>query len=483
MRASSEGERGAAPGTAEAGSAQPVLLVFSDDWGRHPSSCQHLVSHLLGGWRVLWVNTIGTRRPSLDWYTLRRGAGKLGEWLAGGAAARGSAQPGAGSNPRVIAPAMWPSFRSRAARALNRALLARAIAPRLAAGGPAVALTTLPIVADLVGVLPVARWVYYCVDDLAAWPGLDRASLERMERRLLERVDAVVAVSEHLRERLAGLGREATLLTHGVDLEHWGWADRPPAGGQGREVAPRTGGVDSEHQGRADRPPAGGQGREVAPRTGGVDPPEHQGRADRPPAGGQGREVVPRARRVGPEHPRPADRPLPPGLEAAPRPWVVFWGLIDARLDVAWLRALGERMEKGSIVLAGPEEDPDPALGEVPRLVRTGPLAYAALPALAAAAGVLVMPYRDLPATRAMQPLKLKEYLATGCPVVASALPAVAEWADACDVCASAGEFCARVLERLAGSGLPAVQRAARERLAAEGWAAKAALLERILRP
>jgi len=135
MRASSEGERGAAPGTAEAGSAQPVLLVFSDDWGRHPSSCQHLVSHLLGGWRVLWVNTIGTRRPSLDWYTLRRGAGKLGEWLAGGAAARGSAQPGAGSNPRVIAPAMWPSFRSRAARALNRALLARAIAPRLAAGG------------------------------------------------------------------------------------------------------------------------------------------------------------------------------------------------------------------------------------------------------------------------------------------------------------------------------------------------------------
>jgi hypothetical protein len=34
------------------------------------------------------------------------------------------------------------------------------------------------------------------------------------------------------------------------------------------------------------------------------------------------------------------------------------------------------------------------------------------------------MPYADLAATRAMQPLKLKEYLATGRPVVVRDLPA-----------------------------------------------------------
>ena len=34
------------------------LLVFSDDWGRHPSSCQHLISQLLPKYHVDWVNTM-----------------------------------------------------------------------------------------------------------------------------------------------------------------------------------------------------------------------------------------------------------------------------------------------------------------------------------------------------------------------------------------------------------------------------------------
>ena len=41
------------------------LLVFADDWGRHPSSCQHLISRLLDRHRVAWVNTVGMRPPRL----------------------------------------------------------------------------------------------------------------------------------------------------------------------------------------------------------------------------------------------------------------------------------------------------------------------------------------------------------------------------------------------------------------------------------
>ena len=61
------------------------------------------------------------------------------------------------------------------------------------------------------------------------------------------------------------------------------------------------------------------------------------------------------------------------------------------------------------------------------------PVPYEELPSLAARATVLVMPYADLPVTRAMQPLKLKEYLATGKPVVVRALPATGPWADCLD--------------------------------------------------
>ena len=99
------------------------------------------------------------------------------------------------------------------------------------------------------------------------------------------------------------------------------------------------------------------------------------------------------------------------------------------------------------------------------------------LPALAARAAVLIAPYADLPVTRAMQPLKLKEYLATGKPVVMRKLPATDPWADCADVVDTPEAFASAVLARLKG-GLPEEQRRARARLETETWAAKAAQFE-----
>jgi glycosyltransferase involved in cell wall biosynthesis len=370
------------------------LLVFADDWGRHPSSCQHLVRHLVTRYRVVWVNTIGTRPPRLDRATLARGWEKLRHW-AGRAPA---AAPGAGPpGPRVLSPTMWPWFRSAADRRLNRALLVRQLTPVLGSlPAPPIAVTTLPIAADLIGVLPVARWVYYCVDDFGQWPGLDGATLARMERDLVARADVLIAAGVALQEKLAGEGRQAHLLTHGVDLDHW--------------------------------------------------------------AGGAG------------------ERPLPQ-LDGLPRPLVVFWGLIDRRMDVAFLARLAADLRAGTIVLVGPQSDPDPALDRIGRVARRPALPYAQLPALARAADVLIMPYADLPVTRAMQPLKLAEYLATGKPVVVRDLPSTRAWADALDRADTPAAFAQAVGLRLR-TGLPAPQGAARSRLVAEGWAEKARAFE-----
>ncbi len=380
----------------------PPWLVFADDWGRHPSSCQHLLRHQLAHRQVLWVNTIGTRPPRLDWSTFKRAAGKLKGWMRKGEPGpQGPRVPAAeGSQslaPRILSPKMWPSFRSRFGRGLNRKLLLRALRPVVAAlPTPPVVVTTLPLVADLMGALPVVRWVYYCVDDFSVWPGYDGETMLRMERDLLPKLDTAVAVSETLQTKLAAMGRPAHLLTHGVDLDHW--------------------------QSHA---------------------------TDLPP------EFV--------------------GLEP---PFVLFWGVIDRRMDVAFVRRVCETLSAGTVVMVGPQEDPDPALKSIPRLVLRPPVAFSRLPGLAKAATVLVMPYADLPATRAMQPLKLKEYLATGKPAVVRELPSTTEWADAADVCGSADEFAAAVRQRLV-SGLPAEQGQARERLTAEGWAAKSEVFGR----
>jgi glycosyltransferase involved in cell wall biosynthesis len=370
------------------------LVVFSDDWGRHPSSCQHIVRRLASRYDVLWVNTIGTRGPKLDWATLQRAVGKLlPKRGASGSSPRNDDAP-----VKVVNPLMWPWFRRRHDRWLNRRALVHALAPSIAAlPRPRVVVTTIPLVADLVGELDVDSWVYYCVDDLAAWPGLESEVLQSMERELIAKADAFVAVSEVLQDRLAAAGRASTLVSHGVDLDHWTSSARAR-----RRVA---------------------------------------------------------------------------AIDAAPRPCITFWGLIDERLDADWLLTLADSLTTGSIVVAGPNVTIDQRLQRHPRITFPGAVAYDDLPALAAQSAVLVMPYRHMPATEAMQPLKLKEYLATGLPCVVRRLPATEPWQDAADVVEHCDEFVRCVHERLR-SGVPASQQAARQRLAAESWDAKARVFE-----
>lgn len=384
------------------------LLVFSDEWGRHPSSCQHLIRHLLPRRPVIWVNTIGTRPPRFNWNTVIRGWGKLRRWWGPSTnpdtPENGQPTHAAGpiSAPRVLDPKMWPSFRSRFGRFLNRRLLLRALQPVVDSLPAApIVVTTLPLVADLVGELRAARWVYYCVDDFSVWPGLDSRTLQQMEADLVPRMNTVIAVSETLQAHIARLGQSAQLLTHGVDVAFW--------------------------------------------QTVAGDPP----------------------------------RSLP-AVEAWPRPLVVYWGVVDRRLDVAFVAALAAAMTAGTILFVGPRDEPDPALLRLPRVRLLPPLPLSDLPALAHYAGALIAPYADCPVTRAIQPLKLKEYLATGKPVIARRLPATAAWADAADIVDTAAAFAQAVRHRL-DCGVPESQQQARRRLAAESWAAKAEQFERWL--
>ena len=383
-----------------AGDPRPALLVFADDWGRHPSSCQHLMRRLLVHHDVYWVNTIGTRSPRLNWSTVKRGAEKLRQWLR---PARTTPRTGPegdiGRQPIVLNPRMWPWFGSAFGRRLNRALLRRQLLPLLRTlSVPPVAVTTLPITADLVGALPVQRWVYYCVDDFGEWPGLDKVALRRLDDLLIRRADVLIAVSETLQQRMRTLGRDSTLLTHGVDLSFWS---------------------------------DGGRDR------------------------------------------------LPAELESLERPLVVFWGVVDRRMDLTFVKALSESLARGTILLVGPRNEPDPTLFHLPRVAYHPPLPFPALPRLAREAGVLIMPYADLPVTRAIQPLKLKEYLATGRPVVVRSLPATVPWADCMDLAEDAGSF-ARLVGRRLEDGVAAEQIEARSRLRDESWEAKAALFERL---
>jgi glycosyltransferase involved in cell wall biosynthesis len=169
----------------------------------------------------------------------------------------------------------------------------------------------------------------------------------------------------------------------------------------------------------------------------------------------------------------------PPELRNRERPCVLYWGTIDDRIDVAFVRRLACSVERGTVLLVGPELHSNPDLFSHPRVSRIAAVPYQRLPDFAREASVLFMPYTNCHATHAMQPLKLKEYLATGKPVVARDLPATRAWADALDLACTPHDFSAAVRRRLEG-GVPDNQVLARRRLENETWDHKARQFERI---
>jgi glycosyltransferase involved in cell wall biosynthesis len=117
---------------------------------------------------------------------------------------------------------MWPSIRFRWERRLNRFLLGwQLVGPVRKLPTPRVLVTTIPLVADLMGTLPVNRWVYYCVDDFRHWPGMASKVIATLEVELTRKADVVIAAGQRLAQHVAELGRTPHLLTHGVDLEMW----------------------------------------------------------------------------------------------------------------------------------------------------------------------------------------------------------------------------------------------------------------------
>ena len=90
--------------------SKTLLLVFSDDWGRHPSSCQHLIKRLLDRYDVVWVNTIGTRAIKLNWVTIRRTFEKAVSWMKTTKDSGNAASDSGRINPIILNPKMLPSF-------------------------------------------------------------------------------------------------------------------------------------------------------------------------------------------------------------------------------------------------------------------------------------------------------------------------------------------------------------------------------------
>ena len=109
-----------------------------------------------------------------------------------------------------------------------------------------------------------------------------------------------------------------------------------------------------------------------------------------------------------------------------PRPRIGFVGIVDTvRFDVDLIQRLAENLEFHIVIVGGFINNAEKTLPQRPNIHLLGVKRVSELPAYLKAMDVCLMPYRLNEATRNIHPLKLHEYMATGKPVVTTAIPAV----------------------------------------------------------
>lgn len=174
-----------------------------------------------------------------------------------------------------------------------------------------------------------------------------------------------------------------------------------------------------------------------------------------------------------------APGPPPADLAGLERPLVGCVGLIDDHMDLGAVVQVADRLGEGTVVMVG-ASNVDTARLRHPRIALLGWRPYHEMPSYIGAFDTCLIPFAVNELTLAVNPIKLREYLAAGRPVVSTALPELLLYADAVELVHEHEDFATAVLRTLdEGYDSPAMRQHRRERVADESWDGVAARIER----
>jgi glycosyltransferase involved in cell wall biosynthesis len=174
------------------------------------------------------------------------------------------------------------------------------------------------------------------------------------------------------------------------------------------------------------------------------------------------------------------DTAIPAEMKHIRKPIVGFFGLIADWVDLGLVRFLAESRPDWSFVLLGKVTTDAKIVEHVSNVHLLGSRPYQQLPGYAKAFDVAILPFAINELTLNSNPLKLREYLAAGLPVVSTAIPEAARLEGALRV----GENCDEILAHLdsiIGSGKTGPQRSISLEMERESWDHKVEELSRIV--
>jgi glycosyltransferase involved in cell wall biosynthesis len=169
---------------------------------------------------------------------------------------------------------------------------------------------------------------------------------------------------------------------------------------------------------------------------------------------------------------------VPQDVAGLQRPLIGCVGLIDDHMDLAAIHDVAERLERGTVVMVGTANVDTRPLRH-PRVVLLGQRPYEQMPAYIAAFDTCLIPFFLNELTAGVNPIKLREYLAAGKAVVATALPELLRYGDVVELVHPGQDFATAVATTLVEAYDSAEVRARRRsRVSGDSWDRVAAEIE-----
>ncbi len=367
------------------------MIVFGEDWGAHPSSTQHIIKHLIPNHNIVWMNSLGLRRPKVNLRDFKRAYHKLKHMLH---KKKNNGHIRETPSPYIVHPnaISWPG--NPLAARLNKYMLGKQVEDIIARHKFEMPIlwASMPSAIDAIDNYPNHKVVYYCGDDFRALAGVDHAPVERMEERLAQRADLIIVSSETLQNRFPA--DKTILIEHGVDYELFS-----------NDVA------------RADDLP---------------------------------------------DHPHIAG----------------FYGSIHSWIDLSFIVQAAQACPEWLFIFIGNVHIDISPLKSLKNVKFLGSRSHQDLPKYSQHWQVSMLPFKDCEQIRSCNPLKLKEYLSAGKPVVSTKFPALLPYKDNVHIMEN-GHDLTNVLNTLKDA--PPSARQSHEAMASQTWAFKANTVQQYL--
>ncbi len=324
-------------------SEQRPLIVFAEDWGAHPSSTQHLIKVLCQSRNIIWINSIGLRKPKLTWRDVIRAWHKIVAYFKGNnKRCRSQSQTINSMGFKVISPLVLPCADSRWTIRLNQWLLAKQLAKplKLMNIDDPIIWCSLPTAVDYLALFKDSPSIYYCGDDFGSLAGVDHRDVLHKESQLVPQVSYVFTASKALLSKFPQ--HKSVNIPHGVNYELFN--NKPTK--------------------------------------------------------------------------RPDDLPKSEHIAG-------FYGSVSTWIDQELIAHAANLLPNWEFVLIGKVECNVDTLQAIANIHFISPKSHTELPAYIQHWNVALLPFKDNRQIKMCNPLKLREYLASGTPVVSTDFPAL----------------------------------------------------------